>query len=201
MAFPLPLLDYKKTPGHPYHITTSLKPSPPYFHCRESTKLLLCLPILSSHLVSLPSLVLDDLSTKILHTFSSRCTPMYPNNISKNRSKRNPDATRNVISVQTAASQHCLFLVLRSLDQVVFNLLHVVKVVFHTYHYLCAMLVYITITNLREHSRLFHTVSTQPTIYDLLSIIAPIDYHRRIFIPHHFLGFIFKTLRKSLELF
>jgi hypothetical protein len=50
----------------------------------------------------------------------------------------------------------------------------------HTYHYLCAILVYIPIANLRERSHLLHTVSAQPTIYDLFFIVAPIDSHRSI---------------------
>jgi hypothetical protein len=70
----------------------------------------------------------------------------------------------------------------------------------HTYHYVCAILVYIPITNLWERSHLFHTVSTQPTIYDWVSIIASIYSHHSIFIPHPCLRF-FKTSQKTLELF
>jgi hypothetical protein len=61
----------------PYHTTTSPKPSPPYFHCIESAKCLFCLSVLSSHWVPAPSPVPDDLATKILQNFSSKCNPMY----------------------------------------------------------------------------------------------------------------------------
>jgi hypothetical protein len=71
----------------------------------------------------------------------------------------------------------------------------------HTYHYLCAILVYIPIANLSKHSHLFHIVSTQPTIYDMFSIVMLINSHHSILKPHPCLGLIFKTLRKSLELF
>jgi hypothetical protein len=40
--------------------------------------------------------------------------------------------------------------------------------------------VYIPIANLRKRSCLFHTVSAHPTIYDLFSIVVPIDSHRSI---------------------
>jgi hypothetical protein len=68
----------------PYYVTTSSKPSPPHFHCIESTKLLLiCLPVLSSHWLLVLSLVPDDLANQILSIFPSRCTLMssttYPN--------------------------------------------------------------------------------------------------------------------------
>jgi IS1 family transposase len=49
-----------------------------------------------------------------------------------------------------------------------------------TYHYLQLILVYIPIANLWERSCLFHTVSAQPTIYDMFSIVAPIDSHHSI---------------------
>jgi hypothetical protein len=41
--------------------------------------------------------------------------------------------TRNVISMQSAATQHYLLLAPQSLDQVNFNLTHVVTLVFHLY--------------------------------------------------------------------
>jgi hypothetical protein len=40
--------------------------------------------------------------------------------------------------------------------------------------------VYIPIANLQECYRLFYTVSAQPTIYDMFSIVAPIDSHHSI---------------------
>jgi hypothetical protein len=59
--------------------------------------------------------------------------PYVPKNISKNCFKRNPDASRNVIGVWTTAPRPCLLLIRRSSDQVISNILHVVKVVFHTH--------------------------------------------------------------------
>jgi hypothetical protein len=74
---PLPLLDDKRAPRHPYHATTSPKPSPPHFHCIESMQLLLCLPVLSSHWASVHNPVPDDLASKMIPIYSSRCSPMF----------------------------------------------------------------------------------------------------------------------------
>jgi hypothetical protein len=43
------------------------------------------------------------------------------------------DTTRNVVGVRTTTPRECLLLVPRSSDQVISNVLHVIKVVFHVH--------------------------------------------------------------------
>jgi hypothetical protein len=67
MTTPLPPLANKRRPRRPYHTTISPNPSPRHFHCIESMKLLLlCLLVLSRLWVPVPSLIPDDLATKII---------------------------------------------------------------------------------------------------------------------------------------
>jgi hypothetical protein len=79
------------------------------------------------------------------------------------------NTTRNLITVRTIAPRPCLLLVPRLLDKVISKLLHVLKVVFHT-----------------------HTI-----LYDMLSIVAPIDSHRSI-LYNIVASFYFQTLGESL---
>jgi hypothetical protein len=211
----------------PYHATTGPNPSR-YFHCIESMKhLLLCLQVLTSHWVPVPSLVPDDLATKILQTypkFAERGIPMHPGChpswplprvcmysvhttgfsilllyseiFLMHRSQRVPwcahDICRSIRQVWSRrheerdrrANCHSATMpssspkIIRSGD---FQSPPCCQsCVPRTYHYLCAILVYIPIANLWEYSRLFHTISAQPTIYDLLFIVVPIDSYRSI---------------------
>jgi hypothetical protein len=85
MAFPHPLLDYKRTPRHPLpcHNRSQAFSSSFPLHRVHTKLLLLCPSVLSNHWVPVPSLIPDDLDTEILQTFSNRCSPMssttYPN--------------------------------------------------------------------------------------------------------------------------
>jgi hypothetical protein len=85
MTSPLPLLAYKRRPRHPLpcHNRSQAFSSSFPLHRVQRKFISLCLPVLSSHWVPVPSLIPDDLDSKILQTFSNRCYPMshttYPN--------------------------------------------------------------------------------------------------------------------------
>jgi hypothetical protein len=85
MTSPLPPLAYKRSPRHPLpcHNRSQAFSSSFSLHRVQRKFISLCLPVLSSHWVPVPSLVPNDLAPKILQTFSNRCSLMshttYPN--------------------------------------------------------------------------------------------------------------------------
>jgi hypothetical protein len=62
----------------PYHHTPALKQYSSHSHPQQSKETSSCLPISSSHIAPVRSIVPDDLATKILQIFSSRCSHMSP---------------------------------------------------------------------------------------------------------------------------
>jgi hypothetical protein len=71
----------------------------PAFHCHNlphnscslyshESSIFLCLPVLSNHLASDHNPALNDLTTKILPIFSSRCSPMSPTSYPKISARR-----------------------------------------------------------------------------------------------------------------
>ena len=106
-AFSLPPLAYKRRPGHPIPPHTSsqaifLSFSSPTVQRNSIHSACQFCPAATP---PVHSLVPDDLATKMLPIFSSRCSHV-PHNISKNRRKRNWDATRITLFMAAASCLH-----------------------------------------------------------------------------------------------